>query len=154
MWLRLCTATPIASSAAFRSVLDATPAAAAAAAAPAAPAARSRSGRRRRLDFASRQERSRLISHRNEQRSDMFAVLSRLLKGRTSAVTRNALTAESDGDFVGIWVGPFDLARGGRFVHAYVFDDATLFVVQATKKSPRTEQATKAAVREGREGVG
>ena len=67
---------------------------------------------------------------------------------------RDAFAAESDRHGVRIRIGAAHLALSGRLVHVDVFDDLSLFVVEAAQERARTEQAAEAAVRECGKRVG
>ena len=98
--------------------------------------------------------RSRLIAHRDEERRDVLAVLSRLLEGGARAVRGDAFAAELDGRLVRLGIGTLDAPGGACVRDGDALDDAALFVVEATKEGAGAEQAAKTAVGERGESVG
>ena len=83
----------------------------------------------------------------------MLAVLPGLLKRWAGAVRRDALAAQADRNGIRIRIRTTDLALGRGLVHVDVLDDLALLVIEAAKESARSEQAAKAAVGKGGEGV-
>jgi hypothetical protein len=96
--------------------------------------------------FSPRQLSARLISDRNQQRCDVFAVLTGLLESWARAVRGDAFAAQADRYLVRVGVRAFDAAARGRIVDADVLDDLALLVVETSQKRASSEQAAQAAV--------
>jgi hypothetical protein len=96
--------------------------------------------------FSPRQLSACLISHRDQERRDVFAVLPRFLKRRAGAVRGDSLAAQPDRHLVRVGVRAFDAAARRRIVDAYVLDDLALLVVETSQKRASSEQPAQAAV--------
>jgi hypothetical protein len=95
-----------------------------------------------------------LIAHRNQQRCNVLAVMARLLERRAATLGRYTVAAQLNGGLIRIGVRSFDAGSRVGLVDLEVTNDLALFVVQTAKKCSRSEQATKASIREGGQSTG
>jgi hypothetical protein len=109
--------------------------------------------RLRRLLLTARQVGSGPVSHGDEQRGDVFAVLVGFLEGGASARRGDAFAAQPDRHLVRLRVGALDAPLGVRLVQADVVDHLSLLVIEAAQKRARSQQAAKAAIRKSRKCV-
>jgi hypothetical protein len=84
---------------------------------------------------------ARLVSHRDEQGSDVFAVLPRLAKRRAGTGRRDTFSAELDHHLVRLGVGALDATGSLSRIHMHAVHDAPLFVIQAAQEGASTQQA-------------
>jgi hypothetical protein len=95
-----------------------------------------------------------LIAQGDEQRGDVFAVLSALRERRARASALDAIRRQVDP--YGMWfrIAGADDASGTHVANFDVFDDAASKVLEPPQKSTRAKKAAQATVAQGGKGVG
>ncbi len=92
--------------------------------------------------------RASVIANRNEQRTDVFAVLTALRVGGASASAFDSVGREFHADRVRLTVVATDGAAGPHVGRGHVIHNTSSEILQAAQKRARAKEATEAAVTE------